>query len=183
MLIRPSVERQINVSSRISNDPIIQIPANDVVQSFWIPTGTDNPLSSVELNLLTSLPFQSVDLLRQVYIQALTTDRDPSKGARRTLQIVAEDAISCVVRELIPSNSDTYKTPIDTKRKLTDVEEDINSISFALIEAINEATTSKTITPYYGVLLTKRVTGKYTKERIAAIAALLLMVCNRNQNV
>lgn len=178
MPLRPSVERQTNISSRISNDPIVQIPANDVTPSFWVPTSTNNPLTTVESSLLKSLPYQSTDLLRQVYIQALTTDRDANKGARRALQIASDDTISCVIKDLIPNNA-AYRVPIDTIRKYSDIDEDINSIFFSLSESINEATSNKIILPYYGVLLKNRILGKYIKERIAAIAALLLMVCNR----
>lgn len=181
---------QLNAPFRLIAPPDVAPPSPDVVaqpivtfetliqpqEVVWVPTDPNNPSTVLELKLRQDFPGYNLNTLRKLFLQYLTSDRDPIKSYRVAVQMAYDTELACVTRGFAPPVVLVLSVVIDTRRRYLDVDNDLKTARFLFTVAIQEALAAKLLTPPYATLIQSRLQSPFVKTRINALATLLVVV-------
>jgi hypothetical protein len=181
---------QLNAPFRLIASPDVAPPSPDVIaqpivtfetliqpqEVVWVPTDPNNPSTVLELKLRQDFPGYNLNTLRKLFLQYLTSDRDPIKSYRVAVQMAYDTELACVMRGFAPPVALVLSVVVDTRRRYLDVDNDLKTTRFLFGAAVQEAVAAKLLTPPYATLIQGRMQSVFVKTRVNAVATLLVIV-------
>ena len=133
---------QLNAPFRLIAPPDVVPPTPDLIvqpvttfetliepqEVIWIPTDPNNPSTVLELKLRQDFPGYNLNTLRKLFLQFLTTDRDPYKSYRVAVQMAYDTELACVTRGYTPPTDLVLSVVVDTRRRYLDIDNDLSPL-------------------------------------------------------
>ena len=134
----------------------------------------DSPISLIETELLESLPFPALDTLKNLFLQAMVTDRDPQKSARAVVQLSYETELRVFLASVnVPL--DVLESGVCLRRRYLEIDTEMHPWEHLYLEALSEALSQGYVTLAYAESIQFRFGGAAPRVRVNAVAVLLVL--------